>query len=93
MEKRNYPDMNGTTWKEKVLIETTEYIIKGIVFMPNIGKRNRLLSDMLNSNKQFLAVKDCTVESKLVPQKELEKYDFIQVNISTILLMRPLDEN
>lgn len=93
MEKRNHSEIKDTTWKEKVLIETAEYIIKGFVFMPNIGKRSRLLSDMLNSNKQFLAVKECTVESKLMPQKELEKYDFIQVNISTILLMRPLDEN
>ena len=61
--------------------------------MPKIGKRNRLLTEVLNSNKQFIAVKECQIESKLNPQKEIETHDFIQVNISTILIMRPADED
>ena len=43
--------------------------------------------------KVYIAVKNCTLESKLVPQKEVESHDFLQVNISTILLMRPLYED
>ena len=79
-------------WNERVYIETTEYIIKGTVFMPKIGKKERLLTEILNTNKQFLAVTDCIVESKLVPQKEVERYDFIEINLTTVLLMRPIDE-
>ena len=82
-----------TVWKEKVYIETTEYKIIGYIFMPKIGKRTRLLTEVLNSNKQFIAVKDCNLEYKLIPQKEVEYYDFLQVNISTILLMRPIYED
>jgi hypothetical protein len=65
----------------------------GYIFMPKIGKKTRLISEVLNSNKQFIAVKDCRLEFKLAPQREVEFHEFLQVNISTILLMRPLYED
>ena len=85
-------DINNA-WSERVYIETSEYIVKGTVYMPKIGKKTRLLTEILNTNKQFLAVTDCSVESKIAPQKEIEHYKFMELNLSTILLMRPLDEN
>ncbi len=93
MENNEILELTTSSWREKVYIETAEYIIKGYIFMPKIGKRNRLLSEVLNTNKHFIAVKDCTMESKLTPQKEIESYGFIQVNISTILIMRPLEDD
>lgn len=93
MENNEILELTSSAWSEKVYIETAEYIIKGYVFMPKIGKRSRLLSEILNTNKQFIAVKNCTLESKLMPQKEVESHEFIQVNRSTILLMRPIDED
>ena len=86
-------ELTTSAWREKVYIETAEYIIRGYVFMPKIGKRTRLLSEILNTNKQFIAVKNCTMESKLFPQKDIESHEFIQVNLSTILIMRPLYED
>ena len=82
-----------TVWKEKVYIETAEFKIIGFVYMPKIGNKSRLLTEVLNSNKQFIAVKECTLEYKLMPHKEVEYHDFLQVNISTILLMRPVYED
>lgn len=79
------------SWSENVYIETAEYIIRGYVHMPKIGKRSRLLTEILNTTKQFIAVTDCQIESKLAPQRDVEKFDFIEVNISTILIMRPID--
>lgn len=93
MENDEILELTTSAWREKVYIETAEYIIRGYVFMPKIGKRTRLLSEILNTNKQFIAVKNCTMESKLSPQKEVESHEFIQVNISSILIMRPLYEN
>jgi len=93
METREITNLMDSVWKEKVYIETAEFVIIGYVFMPKIGKRNRLLTEILNSNKQFVAVKDCRLEFKLNPQKEVEYHDFLQVNISTILLMRPVYED
>ena len=90
---REFVNLMDSVWKEKVYIETSEYIIIGYIFMPKIGKRNRLLTEVLNSNKQFLAVKDCRLESKLNPQREVEFHDFLQVNISSVLIMRPMYED
>ena len=93
MENREILNLMDSVWKEKVYIETSEYVIIGYIFMPKIGKRTRLLTEVLNSNKQFIAVKDCRLESKLIPQKEVEYHDFLKVNISTILIMRPVYED
>lgn len=92
MEENNIKELNTSAWKEKVYIETAEYIIKGFIFMPKIGKKARFLSEVLNTNKTFIAVKDCMLESKINPARSIEEHEFVQVNISTILLMRPLNE-
>ena len=89
----NTDSILNSTWKEKVYIETAEFIIIGYIFMPKIGKRTRLITEVLNSNKQFIAVKDCRLEFKLAPQREIEHHEFLQINISTILLMRPTYED
>ena len=60
--------------------------------MTKIGKKNRLLSEVLNTGKSFIAVKNCTLEYKLNPQRNIENHEFLQVNISSILIMRPLYE-
>ena len=85
-------ELSTTAWREKVYIETSEHIIQGYIFMPKIGKKNRLLSEVLNTDKNFIAVKDCTLEYKLVTQRDIEEHEFIQVNIASILIMRPIYE-
>ena len=61
MENKEILELTNSAWSEKVYIETTEHIIRGDVFMPKIGKKSRLLSEILNGNKNFIAVKDCTM--------------------------------
>lgn len=92
MENNEILELTTSAWREKVYIETAEFIVKGYVFMPKIGKKSRLLSEILNTNKQFIAVKNCTLEFKLMPQKDIEFHEFLQLNLSTILMMRPLYE-
>ena len=92
MNNNELNELATNTWREKVYIETAEHIIRGYIFMPKIGKKNRLLSEVLNTNKSFIAVKDCTIEFKLNPARDIESHDFMQVNLASILIMRPLDE-
>lgn len=94
MQNNEILELSTSAWREKVYIETTEHIIKGYVFMPKIGKKNRLLTEILNSEKKFIAVKNCVIEYKLNPTKTVEEHDFMQVNIASIMILRPLyDEN
>lgn len=92
MKNKEIIELTSSAWKERVYIETTEHIIRGYIYMPKIGKKNRLLSEVLNGNKNFLAVKNCILEYKLNSAKEIEEHDFMQINISSILIMRPLDD-
>ena len=80
------------SWSEHVYIETSEYIIKGYVHMPKVVKKSRLLTEILNTTKQFIAVTNCSMESKNFPQKEIENFEFLEVNLASILIMRPIDE-
>ena len=83
---------NTTAWREKVYIETAEFIIKGYIYMPATSKKARLLTEILNSNRNFIAVKDCSLESKLFPTRPVEEHEFMQINLSSILIMRPINE-
>lgn len=76
-------------WSEKVLVVTQDYEIRGYVFMPKTGRKNRVLSDILNGKKRFIAIKDCEVTYRHNSTRKLEYHDFIQLNLNSIILLRP----
>ncbi len=79
-------------WSEKVLVVTKDYEVKGKVFMPKTGRKNRLLSDILNGGKRFVAIKDCEIKHREFPNRKTEHHDFIQLNLNSIILLRPVGE-
>lgn len=79
-------------WSERVLVITKDYQIKGNVFMPKTGRRNRVLSDILNGTKRFVAIKDCEVIHREFPNRKAEKHEFLQLNLNSIILLRPIYE-
>ncbi len=76
-------------WSERVLVITEDYEIKGYVFMPKTGRRNRLLTDILNSQKRFVAIKNCKLKHRNKKEGVIEAHDFIQLNLNSIVLIRP----
>lgn len=79
--------------KERALIITEDYEIKGWLYNPGLSKTNRFLSDLLNgANKNFVAVTDCELTHKN-RQGQMEHLDFLQLNTKYIVLIRPLGEN
>jgi len=76
-------------WSEKVFILTEDFEIKGYVFMPKTGRKNRMLSDILNGNRRFVAVKDAEIVNRKMPERKIEVSDFIQLNLDSIILIRP----
>lgn len=83
-------DFISGVWSERVLVVTQDYEIKGYVFMPKTGKKNRVLSDILNGVKRFVAIKDCEIKHRLIPERKTEYHNFLQLNLSSIILLRPL---
>lgn len=80
-------------WSERVLVVTQDYEIKGYVFMPRTGKKNRVLSDILNGLKRFVAIKDCEITHRLIPNRRTEYHNFLQLNLNSIILLRPTLED
>ena len=80
-------------WSERVLVITQDYEIKGYVFMPRTGKKNRVLSDILNGLKRFVAIKDCEITHRLNPNRRTEYHNFLQLNLNSIILLRPTLED
>ena len=79
-------------WSEKVLVITKDYEIRGNVFMPKTGRKNRVLSDILNGSKKFVAIKNCEIIHREFPNRKAETLDFIQLNLNSIILLRPIQE-
>ena len=86
-------DFTNGVWSERVLVITQDYEIKGSVFMPKIGKRSRVLSDILNGKKRFVAIKDCEESYRLMPNRRTEFHDFVQLNINSIIILRPTSDS
>lgn len=80
-------------WAEKVCVITEDFEIIGYVFMPKTGKRERVLTDILNGEKRFVAIKDANITPRRGSNSNPEKHDYIQINIDSIVLIRPIREN
>ena len=79
--------------KEKVFILTEEHEITGWLYNPGLSRENRFLSDLLNrANKNFIAITDCTIVHKS-RQGEVEKLNFLQLNMKYIILIKPIPED
>jgi len=78
--------------RERAFVITEDYEIKGWLYNPGLSKTNRFLTDLLNgANKNFIAIKDCEITHKN-RQGEVEKLDFLQLNMKYIILIKPLKE-
>lgn len=88
MMEENNTFLSGV-WSERVLVVTQDYEIRGYVFMPKTGKKNRVLSDILNGSKRFVAIKDCEIVHRNNSSRKSEKQNFIQLNLNSIILLRP----
>ena len=74
-------------WTERIFVVTNDFEVRGYVFLPKTGKKNRILTDILNSNKKFIAIKDCHIKYRLDNSEEHQ--EFIQLNINSIIMLRP----
>ena len=77
-------------WSEQVLVITEDYEIVGKIFLPKINKRNRVLSDLLNGKKRFMAITNCQIKHRHFPDRTTEEQDFIRLNIHSIITLLPI---
>lgn len=78
-------------WEEKVYVLTNDFEIRGSVFMPKTGKKSRILSDILNGEKRFVALKGVEIKCRKNSGAAPEKHDFIQINLDSVIIIRTLE--
>ncbi len=86
------PSVSGF-WSEKVFVITEDYEIKGYVFMPKTGRKNRVLSDILNGERRFVAIKDAEINCRNSSAEKFDSSNFIQLNLDSIILIKPCLES
>lgn len=82
-------ELTSSYWVERVVIITDTYEIIGNIYMAKSTKKTRLLSELLNGSRKFIAVKDCSLQSKVSGAIEPEYMDFLEINIDSIILIKP----
>lgn len=92
-DKASKNDFTSSYWIERVVIITDNYEIIGNIYMPKSTKKSRLLSELLNGGRKFIAVKDCSLQTRISGSMEPEYTDFLEVNISSIILIKPYHES
>lgn len=75
-------------WSEKIQVITDDYEIIGHVFMPKTGKKNRVLSDILNGSRRFIAIKNVKITDRRT--KITDESEFIQLNLDSIILLKSI---
>lgn len=90
MEMANFGEVIPGFWSERVLAVTDDYEVRGFIFMPKTGKKNRILNDILNSSKRFVAIKEATIVHRKTSDRFTEDQAFIQLNLNDIIMIRPL---
>ena len=85
--------MTSGFWSENVYVITNDFEIKGSVFMPKTGKKNRILSDILNGDKRFVAIKNAEIKTRKDSANATEHHDFIQINLDSIILIRTCNDD
>ena len=90
MESFNEITREPGVWSERIYVVTDDYEICGYVFLPKMGKKSRALTDILNGTKKFIAIKDCDVKSRADGREEHQ--DYIQLSLSSIILLRPAND-
>ncbi|MDD3594263.1 MAG: hypothetical protein PHX18_06520 [Candidatus Gastranaerophilales bacterium] len=96
MERNDLNERAGAfvsgVWSERVLVITEDFEIKGFIFYPKTGRKNRVLSDVLNNQKRFVAIKNCELRHRKSAVKAIENHEFIQLNLDSIIMIRPAFE-
>ncbi len=81
-----------TTESAKIEVVTATHKLLGTVFLPRAMKENRRLTNLLNSDKRFMALTNVTVTDRLSGQQEPDTYGFLQVNLLSIELVKPVKD-
>jgi hypothetical protein len=77
----------------KATVVTKSFQMEGDIHCPKLGKEGRRLSNMLNSDRNFIAMTNVSILNRANGAKDPKTYPLVQVSLQSIEFVRPyLDE-
>lgn len=76
----------------RTIVVTRHFNLEGNIHFPRLGKEGRRLSNLLNSEKRFIALTQVQVSNRTSQIKDPQIYSFIEVNIEAIEFIYPAQE-
>ncbi len=77
----------------RAVVVTRFFNLEGSIHFPKLGKEGRRLSNMLNSDRKFIAMTNVSIVNRMNGAKDPKTYPFIEINLEAIEFIQPyLDE-
>jgi hypothetical protein len=77
----------------RAVVVTRFFNLEGNIHFPRLGKEGRRLSNMLNSDRKFIAMTKVQITNRVNGSRDSKIYPFIQINIEAIEFIQPyMDE-
>jgi hypothetical protein len=73
----------------RAIIVTRFFNLEGNIHFPRLGKEGRRLSNMLNTDRKFIAMTDVQIINRVNGTRDPKTYPFIQINIEAIEFIQP----
>jgi hypothetical protein len=88
------PSQRPTTDKLRAVVMTASFTLEGDLYFPRFGKEGRRLSNMLNSERRFVAMTNVIVLDRATGIRDPKVHPFIQVNMESVEFVQPyMDES
>lgn len=84
--------MRSTSEKLRAMVVTRYFNLEGNMHFPRLGKEGRRLSNMLNSDRKFIAMTNVKIINRMNGLQDPKIYPFIQVNLESIEFIQPYDD-
>lgn len=84
--------VQSTSGAIQAVVVTRFYRLEGSIHFTNLGKEARRLSNMLNSERKFIAMTHVSISDRVSGAKDPKIYPFIQINIEAIEFIQPFGD-
>lgn len=84
--------IRSTSEKLRAMVVTRYFNLEGSMHFPRLGKEGRRLSNMLNSDRKFIAMTNVKIINRMNGLQDPKIYPFIQVNVESIEFIQPYDD-
>lgn len=76
----------------RAIVVTRSFQLEGDIHCPKLGKEGRRMSNLLNSERNFIALTNVQIINRSNGSKDPKTYSMIQVSLPSIEFIRPCED-